>query len=104
MTVTDQLPSTVDWSTFRLGEAGFGDVVMPFPANAQNYSGEIAVTIGGNSFDVQVDAGINLKTGVLFCTFQSIDPNTNLPPSVLIGFLPPEDGTGDGKGYFTFTV
>ena len=37
-------------------------------------------------------------------TFQSIDPSTQLPPSVLTGFLPPENGTGQGEGYVSFVI
>ena len=37
-------------------------------------------------------------------TFQSIDPSTQLPPSVLTGFLPPENGTGRGEGYVSFVI
>ena len=41
---------------------------------------------------------------MITATFQTIDPRTQLPPDVLTGFLPPEDGTGRGKGYFTYIV
>ena len=36
--------------------------------------------------------------------FYSIDPATGLPPDGLIGFLPPEDGTGRGEGYLSYTI
>jgi len=104
MTVTEQLDPNLDWTTFRLGQLGFGDTVIQLPADAQNYSGEVTVTIGGSTVDVQLEAGIDLASGLVTATFQSIDPATSLPPSVLIGFLPPEDGTGAGKGYFSYTV
>jgi hypothetical protein len=58
----------------------------------------------GFAFDVEFEAGINLATGIVFATFQSIDPTTGLPPDVLAGFLPPEDGTGRGKGFFSYTI
>ena len=50
------------------------------------------------------EAGIHTDTGQVYATFQSIDPNTELPPDVLTGFLPPEDGTGRGQGYFSYLV
>jgi hypothetical protein len=37
-------------------------------------------------------------------TFPSIDPNTDLPPDVLTGFLPPEDGTGRSMGHVSYTI
>ena len=46
----------------------------------------------------------DLDPGQVFARLQSIDPNTSLPPNVLTGFLPPEDGTGRGQGYFSYTV
>ena len=36
------------------------------------------MTYDGETFDVEVDAGINTGTGVVYATFQSIDPNTDL--------------------------
>jgi hypothetical protein len=40
----------------------------------------------------------------VYVIFYSIDPATSLPPSVDIGFLPPEDGTGRGMGYFSYVI
>ena len=36
--------------------------------------------------------------------YYSIDPDTSLPPDVLTGFLPPEDGTGRGMGHVAYLV
>jgi hypothetical protein len=62
------------------------------------------MTYNGKTFDVLVEAGIHSDTGEVFATFQSIDPNTELPPDVLTGFLPPEDGTGRGQGHISYTI
>jgi Ca2+-binding RTX toxin-like protein len=43
-------------------------------------------------------------TGQVLATFRSLDPITQLPPDVLTGFLPPEDGTGRGQGFFNYVV
>ena len=102
--VTDQLSTDDNWSTFRITEAGWGDTVLVAPANSQNFETTVPVTIDGNSFDVLVEIGINLITGLVTAQFYSVDPTTGLPPSVLVGFLPPEDGTGRGMGYFSYTV
>ena len=53
---------------------------------------------------MDVQAGIDPRPGTVYATFQSIDPNTDLPPDVLTGFLPPEDGTGRGEGYISYTI
>ena len=52
------------------------------------------MTYNGKTFDVDIEIGLNIATGQIFAHFLSIDPNTQLPPDVLTGFLPPEDGTG----------
>ena len=104
VTVVDQLSSTLDWSTFRLTEMGFGDTIVTIPANSTSYEGIVSISYGGTSFVVELSAGISLATGRVSATFQSIDPQTNLPPDVLVGFLPPEDGNGIGKGFFSFTI
>ena len=62
------------------------------------------MTYNGETFNVQIELGINLGTGEIYATFHSIDPKTDLPPDALAGFLPPEDGTGRGTGYFDYTI
>ena len=54
-------------------------------------------------------ARLGLETHIVdqqvFWIFQSIDPQTNLPPlSGNLGFLPPSDGTGVGLGSVDFQV
>jgi len=104
VTITDSLSPDLDWSSFRVTEMGFGDSVITILSDSTYYSGVISVTIDGRTFDVELEAGIDLSRGRVFASFQSIDPETSLPPEVLTGFLPPEDGTGRGKGYFNFTI
>jgi RHS repeat-associated protein len=102
--VTDQLSPNLDWSTFVLTRIGWGNMLLTIPPNAQHYEATVSVTENGENFDVLVDAGVDLATGIFTARFQSIDPNTDLPPDVLTGFLPPEDGTGRGMGYITYTI
>jgi RHS repeat-associated protein len=102
--ITDQLSSNDDWSSFRITQIGWGDTVVTVPANEQHFQTTVAMTFNGVTFDVLAQVGINLATGLITAQFFSIDPATDLPPDVLIGFLPPEDGTGRGMGYITYTV
>jgi RHS repeat-associated protein len=104
VTITDQLAPTLDWSTFRLTEIGFGDTILTIPADSQQYQITLHLTYNGKSFDVLVEAGIHSDTGQVYATFQSVDPNSELPPDVLTGFLPPEDGTGRGMGHISYTI
>ena len=105
VTITDQLDSNLDWSTFQLAGVGWGNFFLTIPAGSQSYQTTQSMTYMGQTFNVEVQAGIHTSTGQVYATFQSIDPNTGLPPaSPLIGFLPPEDGTGRGDGYLRYSV
>jgi YD repeat-containing protein len=104
VTITDQLSPDLDWSTLRIQEFGFGNVVVSVPENTSYFQDTISVEIDGKSFDVDIFAGVDLSSGILYASFQSIDPATKLPPDVLTGFLLPEEGNGEGQGYFSFTI
>jgi hypothetical protein len=102
--VTDQLSPNLDWSTLEFTEFGFGDNLISVPAGRQYYFATVPMTFNGQFFDVDVELSFNSSTGQVRAVFQSLDPATSLPPDVLTGFLPPEDGTGIGKGYIGYTV
>ena len=102
--ITDQLDSDLDWSRFELTEIGFGDQLISVPDNLQHYETTVPMSYNGVDFEVQIEAGINFTMGVVTAVFQSLDPNTGLPPDVLTGFLPPEDGTGRGMGHLSYTI
>ncbi len=105
--VADQLDPNLDWKTLQFTAVGFGDNIITISANTQHFQATVPMTYNGQTFDVDIELGLIANTGgeEVFARFQSIDPNTNLPPSnVLTGFLPPEDGTGRGMGYFSYTV
>ncbi len=104
VTIDDQLSSNLDWSTFELVELGFGDTIVPVLPDSKHYATSVPMTFSNQSFNVEMEAGINLASGRVFAIFQSVDPETSLPPDVLTGFLPPEDGTGRGKGHLSFLV
>src|SRR5262249_54416772 len=102
--ITDQLPSSLDWSTFQWTEIGFGDLLITIPPGTQHFQTTVPMTYNGRTFNVQIEVGIHSQTGQVFATVLSIDPNTSLPPDVLTGFLPPEDGTGRGMGHIGYTI
>jgi hypothetical protein len=102
--ITDQLGGNLDWSTFRLAEVGFGDQLIVVPPNSQHFETNVAVSYLGTNFQVQIEAGIQLYSGLVYANFRSVDPATSLPPPVNIGFLPPEDGTGRGRGHIAYTI
>ncbi|MFI5454955.1 MAG: RHS repeat-associated core domain-containing protein [Isosphaerales bacterium] len=103
--ITDQLDPNLNWSTLQLAAIGFGSTYTAVPAGLQHYDTSVNVTENGQTFEVLIDLNLNPATGIFSASLQSIDPGTDLPPaSVLTGFLPPEDGTGRGIGFVSFTV
>ncbi len=105
VTIADQLDPNLDWSSFQLTGIGWGNFYLTIPAGSQAYQTTVPMTYNGETFDVEVQAGIHTATGLVYATFLSIDPQTGLPPSnVLTGFLPPENGTGRGQGYVSYLV
>jgi hypothetical protein len=102
--VTDQLSSFLDWDTVELIEVGFGDILIQIPAGSRHFQAAVPMSYNEESFEAQMEIGLDAKTGLLTARFYSIDPNTSLPPSVLAGFLPPENGTGRGQGHINYVV
>lgn len=103
--ITDQLNPDLDWSTFQFTSVGFGSTYIAIPAGLQHYDTSVDVTENGQTFEVLIDLNLNPATGIFTASLQSIDPTTDLPPaSLLTGFLPPENGTGNGTGFVSFTI
>ncbi len=102
--VTNQLSANLDWGTFEFTGFGFGDYNLSPPFGSQHYENTVLVSVNDDLFNVEFVADLDLQTGLITVVFQSIDPGTQLPPDVLIGLLPPEDGTGRGKGYIDYVV
>ncbi|MCC6511062.1 MAG: hypothetical protein IT423_18315 [Pirellulaceae bacterium] len=105
VTVTDTLANTLDLNSLQFTGVGFGDLFLPIPVeDSQYFQTTVGYTVDGKSMRVTVELGIRLHTREIFATFQSLDTNFELPPDVQTGFLPPEDGSGRGMGYFTYDV
>ena len=104
VTVSNPLSANFDWTTFQLTEVGFGDHFIAVPAGLQHFTTVEKMTYNGLSFEVHIEAGIHLDTGEVYAKFTSLDPLTGLPPTVDIGFLPPENGTGRGQGHVSYSV
>ena len=102
--VTEQLGSNLDWSTFQLGTIGFGSYVVNVPQGLTSYSTRVdaKATLG---VYVDIDASLNLSTGLLTVTFTSLDPETlDTPANPLVGFLPPDTDPPNGEGYINYTI
>jgi RHS repeat-associated protein len=106
VTVTEQMSSNLDWSTFQLGSFGFGPVTVNVPAGLTQYQTTIAYTnTDGTPLDVKVSLDFNVQTGLLTVTFVSLDPTTGQAPTgVFDGFLPPDNSNGIGEGFVQYTI
>ena len=104
VTVTEQLSPNLDWSTFQLGTIGFGSYVVNVPPGLTSYSARVDATATLGVY-VDVDASLNLSTGLLTVTFTSLDPTTlDTPSNPLVGFLPPDTDPPNGEGYINYTI
>ncbi|MEX0321331.1 MAG: right-handed parallel beta-helix repeat-containing protein [Puniceicoccaceae bacterium] len=117
VTIRDQLPDEVDWTSFELLEAGFGDIVIPIESGRRQFATVVDYAYQDHQYDfeINVHVEISIDNGEIFAIFYSIDPDTELPPPVEIGFLPPEPekdpdpavsvpGQGRGQGYISYAV
>ena len=94
----------LDWTTFEITEIGFADQLISVPPQTQRFAHVERVNISGNDIEVHISIELNPVSGMIQAIFSTIDPDTGLPPEVTVGFLPPEDGTGRGQGYFSYVI
>ena len=97
--ITDQLDLTNEnLSTLTLGPISLPNLLVTPPQGVGNYFTTVDLRPGNNLL-VAINANLNIATGLLTWTFQSLDPATNKPPAdPTAGFLPP--GTTGGV-FFT---
>jgi subtilase family serine protease len=102
--ITDPLDPALNVGSFRVGNIHFGDTTIEVPDNRISYQTtvDLSATLG---VLVEITAGVDAQNRQAFWIFRSIDPATGEPPeSGLLGFLPPEDGTGRGQGWVEYTI
>jgi len=104
VSISDQLDSDLDWSTFELTEVAFADQFIGVPPGLQHFEKAMPMEVNGTSIEVHVEVGLRAATGEVYAWFYTMDPATRLPPDVLTGFLLPEDGTGRGQGHISYLV
>lgn len=104
--VTQTLDADLDLTTFRFGTFGWGEFKVSAPAAGDGTSFHTIVdATAALGVNVQVDAELNAITRELTVVFTSLDPATNdVPFDPFAGFLPPDDATGRGDGFLTYTI
>ena len=103
--ITDQLDSNLDWRTFRLKEIGFGAYHVAVPENRAFYQTRLQLGPDLGNLLADITARVDIATGQVTWTLTAIDPATGEQPNgALQGLLPPNDSTGRGQGFVSYTV
>ncbi len=108
--VTDCLPPELDWSSLRIHEVAFGDVIVANSGEDAFLSQRVTIPdYRGDPknwwVDIESELDLMFDPGCLEVTFRTLDPATGeLPMDPFAGFLPPEDDTGRGQGYIRFAI
>jgi hypothetical protein len=104
VTITHQLDADVDTSTFQLGNFGFGDFVVEVPEGRDNYTARVDARDLFGVF-VDVEAELNVFTGVVTWTFSAIDPESlEFTADPVAGFLPPNITGPEGEGFVSYSI
>lgn len=104
--VTQQLDPNLDWTTFELGDVGFGALVISVPPGLKEYHTQVNYqNLDGSPLLVDFTGTLDLATGIVKWTFRSLDPESGrLPAGAFDGFLPVDDATGRGQGTIQYFV
>ncbi len=102
--IYDPLDPALDWTTLRVTSVGWADTIIAAPPNSPWFETSVPMEQDGVTFEVQIQVGVDMVTGLFEAHFWSIDPTFGVPPGVETGFLPPEDGTGRGMGFVEYII
>lgn len=104
VTVTLPLDENLDWSTFEVGEFGFGEWTWVAPEGVGNWERRVNLR-DALGLDVDLSCELDPESGVVTWTFTSLDPDTgSLVRDPYAGFLPPNHTPPEGDGFVTFSV
>ncbi|MCC6721587.1 MAG: M4 family metallopeptidase [Bacteroidia bacterium] len=105
VTITHNLDSNVDITSFKLSSFGFYKYSFNVPDNSTTYSNRLDLE---DSLGIYLDvtAGLDLNSRQAFWVFESIDPATGVPPlDGNKGYLAINDTiTHKGEGYVNYTI
>ncbi len=102
--IQNSLSTNLDLASFEFTSVGFGDYMFAIPPGSQHYEHTERIVVNGVELDVSIEAKLDYLNRSVQVEFDSLIPDTGLPPTVDLGFLPPEDGTGRGNGHIDYLV
>ena len=104
VTVTQTLDADLDARSFRITGFGFADVRVQPDDSRSKYGGRLDLRESQGIY-LDVFALIDVTTRQITWTFTSIDPATGeVPVDATKGFLLPNDDSGRGDGFVSYTV
>ncbi|MBK8119038.1 MAG: hypothetical protein IPK39_07295 [Sulfuritalea sp.] len=102
--ITQQLDADLDWRTFRVDDFGFGDFRQELAGDKAFFSQTLDLT-ESRGFLLRAVVNIDTLAGLATWTLTTLDPETGeVPEDAEIGFLPPNDATGRGDGFVSYTI
>ncbi len=104
VSITQKLDDDLNLASFRLGDFGWGDLVIDVPEGVSIYTTRIDLR-DSQGYLVDVIAGVDVERHEAFWTFTTIDPATGeIPENPTIGFLPTNVVKGDGEGFVNYSI
>ncbi len=102
--ILDPLDPSLNPGSVRLGSISFGDQVVDVPADSLTFQTELDLTLERGVF-LEITAGVDATRGELLWLMRSVDPSTGeAPTDATLGFLPPDDASGQGSGWVEYTA
>jgi len=105
--VITELDPDLDAHTFNLGGIQIGDIQVSIPSGRGFFQGDFDFA-ESKGFILRVSAGIDLNSNTATWLLQAIDPRTGevvrLNAADPVGLLPPNDMTGAGSGFVSYTI
>jgi len=101
--LTDVLPPEIDPRSITFLNVNFGKYDIQIPSGRSSYQTRIQLGPELGNLLADISCFVDVPTATVKIILQAIDPQTGEPPnSSLVGLLPPEDGTGRGRGSGSF--
>jgi uncharacterized repeat protein (TIGR01451 family) len=111
LVIIDYLDSDLDWTSFQYGQLAYSDHQVSLPNNTLSFEMRdlppLSIVTGATegAMAIDINASLDPQTGKVEWRLKAIDTGTEMfPDDPLAGFLPPEDGSGRGMGFVTFSI
>lgn len=102
--VTNTIATNLNLATLEFTSVGFGDYFFAIPPGSQHYEHTESIEFNGTTFDANIEVSVDTATRQVRARFDSVMPESGLPPAAEIGFLPPENGTYRGMGHVSYVI